>query len=612
MLFSPGSMQHIYELVSSSPTMTALVECRDLPESWDAQAIVSKGPDWKEFQRIGKLRGRWGMGGMIAVTRNVYDRLRGLDERMHTYGCEDIDFGERTQRAGNFLYWIEDPNVRMYHMWHEHAREAVDADPEIELAVANNRKILFNDKSFVRNSTAWHGRLSDSRPIVSVVIATRNRGHLISDSIYSVLSQTVQDFEIVVVIDGSADCTEDVLRSIDDDRIRMFSQEQRGIAAARNRGVDESKGYYIAVLDDDDLMPPWRLESQLASITEGMDGSYGAFVNFNNEDGALKLFSEKDMSVTTAYHRGGAPGHSTWLVSRDLFKLVRYDESIISGEDNNLFLRWLRLGFKFAHCGDVVALRRTHDLQITKNDNGEHESVAARNRYYLRFLLSGSQAQAELDKQSQSEPWVKTRGHDRLSAMLSPYFPDHLVGRVLLVNGDELMSESQAEYLSSEMVGVVVLRPVQTQPARPTLYLVPNGTLESMALLRKRNIPFVTFVSPQGIVANDLQCVIDSVCGFEMGRWSSLDSVLVLGVSYLEAKATPSFSIPYSVAYAFQLSGIAMTMRIGAVRSFVKAFESAKNARLSGKFDFVEMRGGSVLESALAELVDVKGRKAIK
>jgi glycosyltransferase involved in cell wall biosynthesis len=95
---------------------------------------------------------------------------------------------------------------------------------------------------------------------VSVIIPAYNQAPYLSKSIQSVLDQTCQDFEIVVVDDGSTDDTAAVVQSFHDDRIHYIYQENRGLSAARNTGIDNSTAEYITYLDSDDLFLPMKIE----------------------------------------------------------------------------------------------------------------------------------------------------------------------------------------------------------------------------------------------------------------------------------------------------------------------------------------------------------------
>ena len=98
--------------------------------------------------------------------------------------------------------------------------------------------------------------------MISVIIPLYNKREWIECSLRSVLTQTFQDFEIIVVDDGSTDGSAEIVKGITDNRIRLISQKNSGVSAARNRGIAESRGELIALLDGDDEWKPEYLETQ--------------------------------------------------------------------------------------------------------------------------------------------------------------------------------------------------------------------------------------------------------------------------------------------------------------------------------------------------------------
>jgi glycosyltransferase involved in cell wall biosynthesis len=103
--------------------------------------------------------------------------------------------------------------------------------------------------------------------LVSIVIPTYNRAHLLSRAIKSVLNQTYSNFELMVVDDCSTDDTENVVTSFHDDRIQYIRHEKnRGAPAARNTGIVAAKGEYIAFQDSDDEWLPTKLEKQVVAF----------------------------------------------------------------------------------------------------------------------------------------------------------------------------------------------------------------------------------------------------------------------------------------------------------------------------------------------------------
>lgn len=418
----------------------------------------------------------------MAVHRDVFERIRGLDERMHTYGGEDIDFATRARRAGQKLLWVDRPDVRMYHMWHPSSRVAAEATEESKAAVAANKEIVYKDKSVVRNTRVWNHRLTDAGPLVTVAIATRNRSQFLGESITSVLGQTVQDFEIVVVDDGSTDDTEEVVAGFADPRIRYFRQEQAGVAAARNRAATEARGYYTAVHDDDDLMTPWRLESQLNVLDVGLHGSFGSFVNFDNSSGKMVLFRSKALNAGTIDESGGAPGHGTWLVETEIIRQLGYDESLSSGVDNNLALRIVRSGFKMVHCGEILMLRRMHPGQITTRD--EHmQKLAARQTRLLFSFMTTAWGSKKMKEQRGPADWSPIRFADQLEE-LEPFLPDHLVERVSVARMPEQIVESGVSvHRDGEYIGR--FRADDRLTLRDLARLTSCGEQPSMAIQRR-------------------------------------------------------------------------------------------------------------------------------
>ncbi len=107
------------------------------------------------------------------------------------------------------------------------------------------------------------------QPVVSVIIPTRNRIDYIAKAIESVLTQTFQDFEILIIDGSSTNATKDIIKNFTDKRIGYFPQKgKKSLAGARNQGIKESHGQFIAFLDDDDVWLPRKLEKQIAMLRQ--------------------------------------------------------------------------------------------------------------------------------------------------------------------------------------------------------------------------------------------------------------------------------------------------------------------------------------------------------
>ena len=105
--------------------------------------------------------------------------------------------------------------------------------------------------------------------MVSIIIPTYNRGYIIKKSIDSVLHQTYEDFELIIVDDGSTDGTKQLIDEYEDDRIKYYSYEHnKGVVYARNYGMKMAKGDYIAFQDSDDVWHSDKLEKQLKILED--------------------------------------------------------------------------------------------------------------------------------------------------------------------------------------------------------------------------------------------------------------------------------------------------------------------------------------------------------
>ncbi|MHB8117595.1 MAG: glycosyltransferase family 2 protein [Methanothrix sp.] len=184
-------------------------------------------------------------------------------------------------------------------------------------------------------------------PIVSVIISTYNRAYLVGRAIRSVLDQTYQDFELIVVDDGSADNTDEVVKGFNDLRIRYIRHEQnKGSAAARNTGINAAQGEYIAFQDSDDEWLPEKLEKQMR-IFEMAPAQVGVvYTGFYLIKGDRKTYiPDPNIKITegnihSELLKRNFVGTPSAVVRKRCFKKVgMFDERLPSLEDWELFIR---------------------------------------------------------------------------------------------------------------------------------------------------------------------------------------------------------------------------------------------------------------------------------
>lgn len=168
-----------------------------------------------------------------------------------------------------------------------------------------------------------------SSPLVSIIIPAYNAARTLEETVQSALSQTMSDFEIIIVDDGSSDNTSEVARSIKDERIRVLTQPNGGVAAARNTGIRAAVGKYVALLDSDDLWVAHKLERQLevleADETVHAVQSGATFVNDSLEVISVRLcFPTKNALLETLLFQNLPNNMSTLVLARHKFDEMGY------------------------------------------------------------------------------------------------------------------------------------------------------------------------------------------------------------------------------------------------------------------------------------------------
>jgi glycosyltransferase involved in cell wall biosynthesis len=194
----------------------------------------------------------------------------------------------------------------------------------------------------------YHLPSSGSRiPVVSVIIPTYNRAHSIGKSIKSILTQSYQNFEIIVVDDRSTDNTEEIVKSFNDPRIKYIKhQHNSGAAVARNTGMENSSGRYIAFLDSDDEWLPQKLTKQVELLQQskpevGVVYTGMEIVNELNQVKRIKIPTHSGSLHSTLLFANVVGTPSTVMVKREYLEQVKgFDPNVFQfASDADLWVR---------------------------------------------------------------------------------------------------------------------------------------------------------------------------------------------------------------------------------------------------------------------------------
>lgn len=247
-------------------------------------------------------------------------------------------------------------------------------------------------------------------PKVSVIVPVYKVESYIANTIYSVLSQTYVDFELLIIDDGSPDRSIDICRQFTDSRIKIISQANRGLAGARNTGIRHAQGEYLAFLDADDLWTPQKLEKHLIHLENspdvGVSFSRSAFINEHGE--FLNTYQMPRLTNITPLHllQGNHVGNgSAPVVKKKVFTDIKFtanihgsvedfyfDESFKRAEDIECWLRVaIQTNWQIEGIPEALTLYRVNSQGLSANLFQQFESwqqVLEKTRTYAPSLIA--------------------------------------------------------------------------------------------------------------------------------------------------------------------------------------------------------------------------------
>lgn len=243
--------------------------------------------------------------------------------------------------------------------------------------------------------------------LFSVVITCYNYEKYLRQSIASSLSQTYHDIEVIIVDDGSVDDSKNTIHEFDDPRIVKIFQRNAGQPKAKNRGICEAKGEFIAFLDADDIWMAAKLEKQLALFADSEVGVVYSRRKWIDPDGFEILGNERDLK------RGWVLDHifvdnfvcfSSSVIRRSYLEQVGYfDESLPMGNDYDL---WIRLASicKFDFVDEPLVKYRTGHANLSKNTMKRYECA----QQIMLKNLSNPQIRARMSWYVPALAWADT------------------------------------------------------------------------------------------------------------------------------------------------------------------------------------------------------------
>ena len=318
-------------------------------------------------------------------------------------------------------------------------------------------------------------------PAVSVVMSVYNGRDFLPAALDSLLSQDHRDFEIVAINDGSTDGSQDILQEYadHDERIRLLSQENKGLIASLNRGLAESRAPLIARMDADDVSRPQRLRRQVAYLDAhpevGVLGGVAAYVDSKGRPLGSNWPRWTTPAVTAwQLQFGTVVCHPTVVMRRSVIDAVgSYDSAALYAEDYDLWVRCLDHTV-VANLPDVILDRRKWDGTVGATHGGAQEQTVLEIMGRHHRTLTGTAVDAQVT--------AAVRDTQTARAGLAPLAVDGAVSGAAAERIEDLLSAFE----SSHSLNNTDRRVVRRDAARRLLSLVPHATLPRRAVIAGR------------------------------------------------------------------------------------------------------------------------------
>jgi len=249
-------------------------------------------------------------------------------------------------------------------------------------------------------------------PVVSVIIPTFNRPAFLEEAVHSVLAQTVSDCEIIIIDNGSEGRFQERIQDLRRFGAQIFTYRfpsNRGVSVARNFGLEKATGDYVLFLDDDDLLHPQMLETNLSCFEKNPEADVitclsNAFIDYSSPEHSLQVNWKERVAdllkvtyplnhpdyIQLEHIQSSALLHFTLMINsclakKDCLRDIRFPEDLAAGEDTYFWLELASQGYNVVLNRQVCAYVRFHPLSSRLNMDYNNSSI----EFFNRVLSSG-------------------------------------------------------------------------------------------------------------------------------------------------------------------------------------------------------------------------------
>jgi len=229
-------------------------------------------------------------------------------------------------------------------------------------------------------------------PLVSVVMAEYNTNeNVLKESIKSIITQTYENIEFIIINDGSKTNLEKIVDHFKDDRIKIINNKvNKGLPYSLNKGIEEANGKYIARMDSDDISFPNRIKKQVEFLESHPKYTVlGAKAIEFDENGEIGVLGKSGKICNTDLYNGNTPIHPTVLMKRSEVNKIKYNENYRRSQDLALWFEMLVQNERIYVMDEVLLYYRVHSIDYKKRRLKHRKyEIKARWEYYSKLDIS--------------------------------------------------------------------------------------------------------------------------------------------------------------------------------------------------------------------------------
>lgn len=249
--------------------------------------------------------------------------------------------------------------------------------------------------------------------LISIIIPTYNRAHLIEETLNSIINQTYTNWECIIVDDESIDNTREVVFNYlkKDNRFQFYIRPQqrlKGANSCRNYGFKKSKGKYVIWFDSDDIMKPFKIEKQINFLLENPEYDFcvDKYKNFSlngtlKEEEAFDLNHKNNFTLENYVLHKNFWGTINLMTKRSTCEMLRFNESLKSGQEYNFFIGYLanNPNAKGQFLNEAMCHRRLHDntIQSVQRQNKHLRLENKFNIYWSSYTAYGTKLNNQIN-----------------------------------------------------------------------------------------------------------------------------------------------------------------------------------------------------------------------